>query len=130
MTASDAMSRLSDFNIDHEGKVAVGHVRTASDRLDRLGPYLGEKYSATQARQFPRSVQLDGELAGAVPDPIKDWIALEAWKRASPNENAEVASTTLAGAGGVVYARPLKHVAQTSQEGILARYQEIRVKFA
>jgi hypothetical protein len=119
LEASDLLLR---YNI--EGVFpGEGRLRAASDRLDfGQRPFIGSKYSPTQARQFPRSETLADDVAGQVPDDVKRWVALEAYKLTQP-DSPPLTSEPIPSVGQLTYARPARSDAERYQDGLLDRYK-------
>lgn len=67
---------LSNFGIE----VTLGRADLdyAESSVSRLGPFVGARYDPNQADDFPRSVTLEGDVEGAVPDVVLDFVALRA----------------------------------------------------
>ena len=97
-----------------------GDADIASDKLDASGPFLGEKYDPAQARQFPRTYLRDGDVPGAVPDGVLEWVALRAYRLSEDDEPA-IASEGI-GDIRVSYATPKLSQATERMTGLLRPY--------
>lgn len=78
LTAADAELRLARYNITATPSLA--ELEVASDDLDLMGGFVGEKLVETQHREFPRDVDVQDDPAGAVPPRVLDWVALKAYR--------------------------------------------------
>lgn len=80
LTTSEALARLGKWGV--EAEVYEGDLLIASDNLDALSPFVGERYDPDQERAFPRSETLPGDTEGVVPDRVLDAVALLAAQEA------------------------------------------------
>lgn len=96
-------------------------LRLASDRVDQMGPFIGARYSPSQVRAFPRSVTLDGDDEGVVPQAIKDWVALEAC-RLQQEDDPPMTSYSL-GSMSETFSRGKRSRIAMLQENLVGRYQ-------
>lgn len=78
LTPAQAQGRLLDYSI--VGIPTARELILASDDLDLMGGFAGEKYETDQPRVFPRSVTIRDDDEGEVPSDILDWVALTAWQ--------------------------------------------------
>lgn len=78
ITSEAARLRLLEYSIT--ATPTLEELRMASDSLDIQGEFIGERYSATQKREFPRTVTVDGDTENVVPQRILDWVALTAFE--------------------------------------------------
>lgn len=120
ITPDEAHILLSEHEID--ALPTSGALELASDAADASGPFIGRRYSTSQARAFPRSVTIAGDTAGQVPERVERWVALEAYKL-DVNEDPPVTSVSLTAAGSVTYATPKVSQASRLQKIILRPYQ-------
>lgn len=120
LTAAEAEDLLlSRYGID--ASLLPGHVEAASGNLDGGGPYYGSKVSSTQSLAFPRSYTAPGDTANLVPENVKVWVALEAYKLSKADEPG-VTSKSVDGIGSKSYARPGVPIEVRLQSGLLNPY--------
>lgn len=84
LTATDAQSRLAAYSIT--ATPTEMQLILASDELDRKGGFIGERYSETQLRAFPRTETVSGDTEGVVPDRVLDWVAITAYELSELDE--------------------------------------------
>ncbi|PLS86469.1 MAG: hypothetical protein CYG60_07100 [Actinobacteria bacterium] len=84
LTPTDAIARLAAYGID--GSPTGAELRLASDDLDRLGRFVGEKADPAQHRAFPRDVTVQDDPPGVVPPRVLDWVALTAYQLSEEDE--------------------------------------------
>jgi hypothetical protein len=82
-----------------------GQLEAASHRLDNMGSYLGGRYGGSQQLAFPRTHTVDDDVDGVVPESIKDWVALEAYKLSLP-DSPPVKSEPIPTIGTIQFSRP------------------------
>ena len=119
LTPGEASERLRGFSIFWVP--LQRHLKAPSHRLDGFCPFLSERYGVAQQLAFPRTYTLDGDTAGEVPESIKDWVALEAYKLSQPDAQP-VTSEPIPTIGTIQYSRPARSQAERYQDGILERY--------
>ena len=119
LTSSEASMRLSDFDLD--GYPAQGLLNVASRRLDSLGPFVGDRLDHDQVLAFPRDVTLDGDTPGEVPDAVKDFVALEAF-RLSQDDDVTTQSASIGGNISMTFARPATSREERIQRRLIHRY--------
>ncbi len=120
LTAAEAEDLLlSRYGID--ASLLPGHVDAASGNLDGGGPYYGYKVSSTQPLAFPRSYTAPGDTANTLPENVKAWVALEAYKLSKADEPG-VTSKSVDGIGSKSYARPGIPIEVRLQSGLLTPY--------
>lgn len=127
LTIGAAYSRLSSsFNLDASG-LSTALLSIASDEIDLKGPFLGTRYSSTQARAFPRSDVPDGETVdNTVPDVVLDYVALRAYQLSAEPE-AAIKSRGVAGLS-VSYAEPKIGRTEALLRGVLKALRRHQVK--
>lgn len=104
LTTSQADTRLlSVFDIDHES--SFGRVALASARIDNMGPFIGVRYESDQVLAFPRSVTLDGDTEGEVPEAVLNLTALLTYKATATTNSPPITSQSARGLS-VTYATP------------------------
>ncbi len=75
LTREQAEDRLlSRFGVD--ASLSEGDVDLASDEVDAMGPFMGDRLEAGQARAFPRTWLRPGDEAGVVPEAVLDAVCL------------------------------------------------------
>lgn len=119
MTSLEAELRLSD-RYDIDTSLTTGDVDAASGDLDAYA-LVGGKYDVDQDSAFPRSVTIEGDTAGEVPERALDWVALRAYQLATD----EGPAVTSEGAGGVSvsYAAPKLSQTEKRMRRLLAPYR-------
>src|SRR5215212_11606185 len=119
ITSSEASDRLALYGIDHTPPLGI--VEAASDRLDAFRSFLGDKTAGdAQAREFPRDEAPDGETANLVPERVKRWVALEAYKM-DVGESPGITSISTQ-IGSKSFETPKYERATMFQKGLLAPY--------
>ena len=58
--------------------MVVADLDMAEASLKRMGPFIGTRYAENQVNDFPRSVTLEGDTEGAIPEVVLDFVALRA----------------------------------------------------
>jgi hypothetical protein len=102
----EAIERLEAYEAPPASIARVTHadLRAASDYLDSLAPFYGEK-PEEQARQFPRvDAELDENEEPIIPDAILDYVCLRAMHVAADEEPAVISES--AGRTSATYAYP------------------------
>ena len=84
LTPAEAEARLSRHKI--VGSPLAADLEIASDDLDGLGRFVGEKLNPAQHREFPRTVAVQDDVAGSVPSRVLDWVALRAYQHSEDDE--------------------------------------------
>ncbi len=123
-TPTEAQSRLSG-RYGVSATLLQGHVDDASLEADARGPWLGEKYARAQVLFFPRSETLPGDMAGQVPEAVKNFVALYACKLSRADEPG-VAAKSVQHLGSKTYSRPALSEVDRLLKGAerdLARYR-------
>ncbi len=96
LTEAEADTRLQNiFDIEHES--VFGRARLASAKIDQMGPFIGIRYGDTQALAFPRSVTLDGDTEGVVPEAVLNLAALLTYRATAPDAGVAVTSESARG---------------------------------
>ena len=72
-----AQSHLSTF-FGITATMVVADLDLAEASLRRMGPFIGTRYNPTQPNDFPRSITLEGDTEGVVPEAVMDFVALRA----------------------------------------------------
>lgn len=75
--------------------MVVADLDLAEASLKRMGPFIGTRYSSTQPDDFPRSITLEGDTEGVVPEAVMDFIALRAASLALSDEMTAVTSNSM-----------------------------------
>jgi hypothetical protein len=72
--------------------------------------------------RFPRTYNIEGDTADEVPESIKDWVALEAYKLSLPDA-PPVSSEPIPTIGTIQYSRPARsQVDRYQEDGLVERY--------
>ena len=58
--------------------MVVADLDLAEASLRRMGPFIGTRYAENQPDDFPRSITLEGDAEGVVPEVVLDFVALRA----------------------------------------------------
>lgn len=130
VTLTEAIDKLAGFGVSDSVptpvKLTDQLLRMASDRLDALhSPFVGGRYSLSQDRQFPRDETLEGDVAGQVPDAVKEWVAMEAYSLSRDGKaETPVVSVSVSDLGSTTYAAPHYSYLERIQRYLLERYQE------
>ncbi len=119
LTAADAQTRLGRYNIT--GSPSQADLEAASDDLALLGRFVGEKLDPAQHRQFPRSVAVADDAAGAVPGRVLDWVALGAYQYSEDDEPPVLAEKV--SSISVRYARGKKGRVERLMKNLLRSYR-------
>lgn len=90
LTATQAAARLTAYGV--ETTVYEGDLLIASDTLDALSPFIGERYDRDQERAFPRSETLPGDVEGETPGRVLDAVSLLAATEAEGGPEAPIKS--------------------------------------
>lgn len=112
ITKTEATELLAGMSIT--ANLTDVELELASDDLDLQGPFVGQVYSISQLREFPRDTLVRDDVEGQTPLAIKRWVALTAYQLAEeddPNVTAEKVddiSETFHGAGKRSRERRLK----------------------
>lgn len=101
LTPTEAEARLTRHKI--VGSPSQADLEIASDDLDGLGRFVGEKLNPAQHREFPRTTTVQDDVAGSVPPRVLDWVALRAHQH-SEDDEPPVLSERISSIG-VSYAR-------------------------
>ena len=119
VTPAEASERLRAHGF--EGVPLQGHLDLASRRVDAKGPFVAGRLAEDQELAFPRTYNLDGDTHGEVPEAVKNWVALEAYKLSLPDA-PPVTSEPIPTIGAIQYSRPARSQVERLQDGILNRY--------
>lgn len=119
LTAADAQQRLSRYNI--VGSPSQADLEIASDDLDLSGSFVGDRLDPVQHREFPRSATVRGDVAGAVPERVLDWVALRAYQH-SEDDEPPVLSERVSSIG-VSYARGKRSRPERLMANLLRSYR-------
>lgn len=129
LTTDEAAARLyGRYSINAE--INEGDLAAASDELDGLGPWIGQRQVSTQDRAFPRSVNpsqfltnwtFDTNTDTTVPDRILDAVALLAY-HVSSDEGPAVTSMSVLDRS-VTYATPKISQTMARVQALVRPYQ-------
>ena len=82
---------------------------------------MGGRLAVAQPLAFPRTYNIEGDTADEVPESIKDWVALEAYKLSLPDA-PPVSSEPIPTIGTIQYSRPARSQVDRYQDGLVERY--------
>lgn len=124
LTKTEAVARLTDaeegygFTAEEAGVITGGDLRLASDQLDGLAPFEGERAQQDQEREFPRVVHVgDSRNGAAVPDAVLDWVALKALELSTEHEPG--VRSEGAGRVSVSYSEPKRSQLERRIDGLI-----------
>lgn len=127
LTKARAVSRLTDeeegygLTPEEAGAVTGGDLRLASDALDSMAPFEGERAQRDQEREFPRVMYVGDSRAGAtVPDAVLDWVALKALELSAEHEPG--VRSEGAGRVSVSYSEPKRSQLERRMDGLIEPY--------
>lgn len=120
LSASDAEARLW-ARYGAEASLYAGDLETASDALDSMAPFEGERTQHDQEREFPRVVHVgDSRNAATVPGAVLDWVALKALELSSEHEPG--VRSEGAGRVSVSYSEPKRSQLERRMDGLIEPY--------
>lgn len=93
LTEAAAAARLADLG--HVDSFILADLNEASDMIDASGPFIGVRYSDTQARAFPRSVTIAGDTEGVVPERVLNAVVLAAYAKKQNIDEAPIKSESV-----------------------------------
>jgi hypothetical protein len=124
---TEATARLTDantgygFTTEQAGAITGGDLRLASDALDSMAPFEGERALVDQEREFPRVYLVgDSRAAATVPDAVLDWVALKAYALSTEHEPG--VRSEGAGRVSVSYSEPKRSQLERRMEGLIEPY--------
>ena len=127
LTKAQAVARLTEADTgyglpaEQVGTITGGDLRLASDALDGMAPFEGERALAGQEREFPRVVHVgDSRNAARVPDAVLDWVALKALELGTEHEPG--VRSEGAGRVSVSYSEPKRSQLERRMDGLIAPY--------
>ena len=121
LTGDQIVERLADrFGVESPG-VFDGDADAASDALDSMGPFKGERAQRDQEREFPRVVNVgDSRNAARIPDAVLDWVALKAHELSTEHEPG--VRSEGAGRVNVSYSEPKRGQLERRMDGLMEPY--------
>lgn len=119
LTAADAKTRLSRYNV--VGSPSAADLEAASDDLDLVGRFVGDRLDPAQHREFPRSVAIQDDVPGSVPPRVLDWVALRAYQLSEDDEPPVLAEKV--SSISVRYARGKKGRVERLMANLLRHYR-------
>lgn len=106
LTPTQAASRLANYGITVAASdISEGELLVASEALDGMAPFIGERHDENQEWAFPRSVNITPDTEGQVPERVLDAVALIAYTEVQDDSPAPIKSESILD-HSVTYAAP------------------------